>query len=66
MSATARRYNLNTTTAATNAALIGRTTTVALYEGKLTGTIERVVNGRAIVRFADGGWAYSNTNVTVR
>jgi hypothetical protein len=61
---TTKRVNL--TTAATRTAVIGRTTTVALYDSKRTGTIEKIVNGRAIVRFTDGTWAYSRTTITVR
>lgn len=60
------RVNLNTARPATIAAIIGKTTTVNLCDGKFTGTVEKVVNGRAIVRFADGRWAYSKTNLTVR
>lgn len=60
------RVNLNTATAATHARVIGMTTTVNLCDGKFTGTVEKIVNGRAIVRFADGRWAYSKTNLTVR
>jgi hypothetical protein len=63
---TTKRVNLNTATATTHAAVIGRTTTVALYDSKRTGTIEKIVNGRAIVRFTDGTWAYSRTTITVR
>jgi hypothetical protein len=60
------RANLNTATAATRAMLIGRTTTVTLWDSKRTGTIEKIVGGRAIVRFTDGTWAYSLTRITVR
>jgi hypothetical protein len=62
----ARRYNLNTATLATRAKIVGRTTTVTLWDSKRTGTVEKIVNGRAVVRFADGGWAYSGTTITVR
>lgn len=60
------RVNLNTTSLTRNATLIGRTTTVSLYDGKQTGTIEKIVNGRAVVRFPEGGWAYSNSSITIR
>jgi hypothetical protein len=60
------RVNLNTATPTTIAKITGKTTTVKLTDGTFTGTVEKVINGRAVVRFADGGWAYSRTNITVR
>ncbi len=59
------RVNLNTARPATLAAVIGKATTVDLYDGTATGIVESVVNGRAVVRFGDGRWAYSKTRLTV-
>lgn len=62
----ATRVDFNIARPATVAAAIGRSVTVDLYDGKRTGRIERVENGRPIVRFADGTWAYGRTRCTVR
>ena len=60
------RVNIATATATTRAAIIGKTTTVKLWDGKRTGVVESVNGSRVVVRFPDGKWAYSDHRITVR
>lgn len=46
-------------------ALIGRTVKVKLCSGAYTGQVESIDGDRAVVRFADGTWAYSDRRLTL-
>jgi hypothetical protein len=64
----ARRVNLYTAAARRiQTEVIGSAIRVDLWEGARYGTVERVENGRTVVRFPEGSWAYGPSGrVTVR
>jgi hypothetical protein len=60
----ARRVNIYTAPAAS---VIGSAVRVNLWEGARYGTVEAVENGRTVVRFPEGSWAYGPSGrITVR